>query len=405
VDTAPGNLTFRSDVDLITDRDFYRDFTTDAGVYNRQYLDSRAGLTRQWQDHVLTAELDYVQNLDTGNKDTLQSLPSISFTTVRRKIAGSPVFFSLDTDAVNFYREQGTEGQRFTLHPQLTSYFQAGFLHVSASAGYSQRLYNAYGGITGNGSRGEGIADAGVSLSTRLDRVFNTGLESMPKMRHLLIPEVTYSYIQQRQQDGLPFFDYADRVPGQNMVGLSLSNYFTGKFTQADGSSLYRDILFLRLSQGYQATGSRRDLLAFVDEGRPLTDLRLETRISPVERLSLDVDSRFNIYRGNFSSTVLAAEYDGEMGNRLGIGYHFARESLEYLEGRLGVGLVKPFVFNYTTRYSFDRKDFLESIYALEYKHQCWGVTLSYRDRPDNREFMLTFTLAGVGALGPLKTF
>ncbi|GAB7026661.1 LPS-assembly protein LptD [Geotalea toluenoxydans] len=407
VDATADSLTFRSDINLVSDRDFYRDFTNDAGEYNRQYLDSRAALTKHWQDQVLNAELGYVQNVDMGSSDktTLQRLPSVSFTAVRRKIGDSPFFFSLDSSAVNFYRPQGIEGQRFTVHPTFTSYFKAGFLDLSASAGYSQRLYNAYGGDSGNGTHGEGVADAGLTISSRFARVFDTGMLSIPKVRHLLIPEVAYSFVQERNQDELPFFDYEDRMLGQNLVNLSLANYVTGKFTQADGSSLYREIMFLRLSQGYQATGSRRDLLTLVDEGRPLTDLRIESRLSPISGLSLDLDSRFNTYRGSFSSTILAAGYDGEDGNRFGVGYRFSRESLEYLEGTLGVGLVKPFVFNYTGRYSFDKGDFLESIYALEYKHQCWGVTLSYRDRADNREFMLTFTLAGVGAVGPLKTF
>lgn len=284
VDATADSLTFRSDINLVSDRDFYRDFTNDAGEYNRQYLDSRAALTKHWQDQVLNAELGYVQNVDMGSSDktTLQRLPSVSFTAVRRKIGDSPFFFSLDSSAVNFYRPQGIEGQRFTVHPTFTSYFKAGFLDLSASAGYSQRLYNAYGGDSGNGTHGEGVADAGLTISSRFARVFDTGMLSIPKVRHLLIPEVAYSFVQERNQDELPFFDYEDRMLGQNLVNLSLANYVTGKFTQADGSSLYREIMFLRLSQGYQATGSRRDLLTLVDEGRPLTDLRIESRLSPI---------------------------------------------------------------------------------------------------------------------------
>ena len=78
-----------------------------------------------------------------------------------------------------------------------------------------------------------------------------------------------------------------------------------------------------------------------------------------------------------------------------------SRGVVNYLEGRLGLNLVKPFVFNYTGRYSFDRGDFLEGYYVVEYKRQCWSLMLSFRDRPDNREVLVGFTLSGVGALGP----
>ncbi len=407
LDATSDSLTFRSDINLASDRDFYRDFADATGEYNRQYLDSRAALTKKWRDHVLTAELIYIENMDAvSNKNTLQQLPSVSFTTIRRKLGRSPFFFSLQSDITNFYREQGTQGQRLTLHPTVTAYFQpARTLDVAAFAGYSQRFYNTHGDVQNNGAQGKGIADAGLSISSSFARVFDTGLPAVPKVRHLLLPEIAYSFVQEKTQDESPFFDYDDRVLGQNLVNLSLSNYFTGKFLQADGSSLYREIMFLRLSQGYQVSGSRRDLLTLADEGRTLTDLRLETRLSPFAGLSLDLDSRFNTYRGRFSTNIVNADFSGENGNRLAVGYHFSRETLEYLEGRVGVGLVKPLIFNYTGRYSFEKQDFLESIYALEYKHQCWGVTLSYRDRPDNREFMLTFTLAGIGAVGPLKTF
>ncbi len=400
-------LIFRSDINMASDRDFYTDFAEEAGEYNRQDLESTASLTQNWQDYALAAELRYVEDLYAPNNSaTQQKLPSVSFTGIRRKIGATPLFFSLDSSFVNFYREEGLNGQRLTLHPTVATYFQpiAG-VGVSAFAGYGQRLYNAYGADPGRGSRGTGVADAGVTASTSFARVYDTEWGALRKVRHQLVPEVGYAFVQQRNQEELPFFDYDDRVVGQNLVTLSLTNYLAGKFIQADGSPVYRDLLYLRLSQGYQASGSRRDLLTLVDEGRTLTDLRLESRFTPTPALSLDLDSRFNTYQGRFSTANLSADYKDGGGNSAGIGYRFSRDQVEYMEGRIGVALVKPFVFNYTNRYSFDKGSFLESDYALEYKHQCWNVTFSYRDRPDNREFMVTFSLAGLGAIGPIKTF
>lgn len=407
VDNTAGSLTLRSDINLATDRDFYRDFADVAGDYNRQFLDSRAALTKKWQDHILTAELSYVENIDAATSDTtLQRLPSISFTSIRRKTGDMPFFFSFGSELVNFYRRQGGDGQRLNLHPTVGLYLQpSALLDVSAFAGYSQRFYHAYGGNQADGTHGAGIADAEITISSRLARVYDTGGQSLPKIRHLLIPTIAYSFIQETNQEDLPFFDYSDRLLGQNLLNISFANYVTGKFTQSDGSSMYRQIMFLRLSQGYQVSGARRDLLTLVDENRTLTDLRLESKLSVLDTLSLDVDSRFNSYRGHFSATTVGFDYTDDAATGLGARYHFSRENLEYFEGRVGVGLVKPFVFNYTTRYSFDKGDFLESVYSVKYTDQCWGITLSYRDRPDNREFMLTFTLAGIGALGPLKTF
>ncbi|ABQ27435.1 Organic solvent tolerance protein [Geotalea uraniireducens Rf4] len=407
LEAVSDSLNIRSDINMATDRDFYTDFAEVAGEYNRQDLESTVSLTKKWQDYALTAELRYVEDLYAPNNSaTLQKLPAVSLTGIRRKIGATPLFFSLDSSLVNFYREEGVNGQRFTLHPTVTTYFQpVSALDVSAFAGYGQRLYNAYGADPGRGSHGEGLADAGVSASTRFARVYDTAWGAVRKVRHLLVPEVSYSFVQERSQDQLPFFDFDDRVVGQNLLTLSLTNYLTGKVIQADGSPVYRDLLYLRISQGYQASGSRRDLLTLVDEGRTLTDLRLESRFTPTPEISLNLDSRFNTYQGRFSTANLSADYSDGSDNRAGLGYRFSRGEVEYLEGRIGVALVKPFVFNYTNRYSFDKGGFIESYYALEYKHQCWSVTFSYRDRPDNREYMVTFNLAGIGAIGPIKAF
>jgi len=51
-------------------------------------------------------------------------------------------------------------------------------------------------------------------------------------------------------------------------------------------------------------------------------------------------------------------------------------------------------------RYSPDSHDMLESVTRLDYRHQCWGFGVSYRERNGEREFMFSVTLAGIGSGG-----
>jgi LPS-assembly protein len=395
-----------STIALVSDRDFYRDYGEVAGEYNRQLLESSVALSKRWQHYGLTGELQYVQDLDApNNRATLQRLPTVTFTGVGEKLGATPFFFFLDSAATNFHRTEGVSGQRFDLHPKLALYRQAGIFDLALHAGYRERFYNAYGADAGSGSHATGMANAAATVSAPLVRIYDAQWGGVQRIRHLLLPEIGYRYGETKNQEQLPFFDYDDRPLGQSMAVWSLASYVTGKLQQADGPPQYRDLLYLKLSQGYQFSGSRRDLLTLVDEGRSLTDLRLESRVTPTSELSLALDSRFNTYQARFSTVSLVTDFADKAGNLAGIGYQYARGDVEYLEGRLGVALVKPFVFNYTSRYSFDRGNFLESRYALEYKRQCWSVILSYSDRPDNRQFMVNFTLAGIGALGPVKAF
>jgi len=41
-----------------------------------------------------------------------------------------------------------------------------------------------------------------------------------------------------------------------------------------------------------------------------------------------------------------------------------------------------------------------EADYALTYGLQCWGVTFTYRYKPEEEQFNLLLTLKGIGSVG-----
>ncbi|RQW77572.1 MAG: LPS-assembly protein LptD [Geobacter sp.] len=408
------SLTLTSDINLTLDRDFFRDYGESSGDYNRQILDSTFFATKNRGENSLTAEVRFVQNLDLpSDRDTLQKLPVLSFTRVRSPIGRTPFYGGIESSFTDFYREDGIRGQRLDIHPTLSLYhaFPQG-LDLSAWGGYRQRFYNAYGADAGRGYHGEGLFDAGATASSSLSRVFAIEKGMLQAVRHTLIPELGYSFVQEKDQERLPFFDWEDRNIGGSMATWALSNYVTAKYTDLSGSTAtYRDILYLKLSQGYQLEGPQpqvhqqpRDRLTLIDEGRRFTDIRVEARYSPTESLSIATDSRYNPYKTRFSTATLGLDFNNGRGDIAGVSYRFARDQVEYLEGKVALALVKPFVFNYNCRYSFSNSRFLESVYTVEYRQQCWSVVFSYRDRPDDKGFVLAFTLSGIGAIGP-KTF
>ena len=155
-----------------------------------------------------------------------------------------------------------------------------------------------------------------------------------------------------------------------------------------------------------------------MDEGRRFTDIRLEARYALAKLLTATVDSRYNPYKTRFSTASLRLNLDDGKGDLVGLGYQFAREQVQYLEGKVSdrdrvqylegkvaLALVKPFVFKCAYRYSFEKKDFLETEYAIEYKKQCWSLLVAYQDRLANKQLMFSFTLAGIGSTGPVKAF
>ncbi|MBI2353699.1 MAG: LPS-assembly protein LptD [Deltaproteobacteria bacterium] len=399
------DMNLRMAINKPSDRNFLREYGEKSGDYNRQSSDSYVNFLKTWQHYALTANLRHVEDLYAAdNSRTLQTLPEIGLAAVRRQIASTPLYFDLDASAANLYQGVGPSGQRLHAFPRLS--LVAGlpeYLHASAFAGAHLRAYKTDDIPAGSGiseSELDLLPELGGRVSTSLSRVFTIKGDELKKLRHELVPELSYSYTPGQDQTRLPFYDFNDRLIQQNIVYYSLTNLLGGKFQHGETSE-YRDLMRLKLWQGYSFVGTRRDLLTLVDANRPWTDLVLESDARLHPQVKMTLDARYNVYDWRISSVAPGAEFDDTRGNIAGISYRLSRNEVEYLEGRLSSRFYKPWTFGYSTRYSFDRPGgyldgFLESVYSVEYRHKCWGINVALRDRPGSTSFMVNINLVGL---------
>ncbi|OGT99196.1 MAG: hypothetical protein A2X80_05270 [Geobacteraceae bacterium GWB2_52_12] len=394
------DLNLRMNVNLTSDRTFLKDFGERNGEYNRQSSDTIVNALKTWQHYALTASLRYTEDYYAAtNAETLQTLPEIGLAAVRQRLLASPLYFDMDAAASNFYRETGTTGQRLYAFPRVTLITGTdGYLNASVHAGMRLQAYNTQDiPANSNIDSNEGLLqpEIGATLSTSLSKVYDISGENLKKLRHELIPEISYRYAPDRNQSDLPFYNYDDRLIQQNIVYYGVTSLLGGKF-QTGSITEYREISRFRLLQGYSIEGTRRDLLTTVDDLRPFTDLILEseTVIHPHARLTFD--ARYNVYDNRISSATPGIELDDNRGNSAAASYRMSRNFVEYLEGQLTTTLLNAWTLSYTARYSFDRRNFLESVYSGEYRHQCWSVNFAYRERPGNSSFTVNFNLAGL---------
>jgi len=394
------NLYWRANVNLTLDRDFYRDYGTMNGDYNKQYLSATVFASQRLDDLLLTGGANYLDNLDApNNKDTLQMLPFVTFNGTGSKLPGTPLYYSFATAAINFERDSGDRGQRLQLFPRLLLPISAGdLLYGSLWGGYNQRFYNAQ--VTGDekSSSQLGLLEFGGRLSSDFAKVFAADFGDIERVRHLLTPLLSYSLTESRNQNELPFFDFNDRVVGGQLMTFALINTISGRSTQ-QGQPQYRDLLRFTASQSYQLSGGRRDLLVLVDYGRSFTDTQLMLELFPRPNWRLFTDTRISPYNGNVTNALLGAEAGDPKGKGTwaSVTYNHAEKLLDYVEGKITYADFKPYTVSASGRYSFDRPGYLETLYSLEYKHQCWGVIFSYRDRIDNKEFSFKVNLSGLG--------
>lgn len=394
------DLNLRSTVNLTSDRRFLSDFGEKSGEYNRQTNDTIFNALKTWQNYALTTHLRYSEDYyAVDNSRTLQTLPEIGFTAVRQQIFSLPAYIDFDATATNFQRDAGPSGQRLQAFPRLTLVGGIpGYLNASINGGVHLLGYNTQSSPAGASYRreeGSALPEAGATLATSFSRVYEVNGSNLIKLRHEVTPELSYRFSPEQDQSRLPFYDYNDRLIHQNVLYYGFSSYLGGKFKSGD-SYEYRDLSRIRLMQGYSLKGSRRDLLTLVDDGHHLTDLILEsdTWLHPLAKLTFD--ARYNLIDNRFSTVAPGLEIDDKQGNTLAATYRMARNELEYLEGRLSTKMFTPWTLGFTTRYSFDRGGFLESVYSAEYRHQCWSVVMALHDRVGSQSFTVNFNLAGL---------
>ncbi|NTV50508.1 MAG: LPS-assembly protein LptD [Geobacteraceae bacterium] len=392
----------RMAVNANSDRSFLSDFGAKSGEYNRQSSETVVNVLKTWQNYAVNSYLRYSEDLyATDNRSTLQTLPAISMSGVRQQFFSLPLYFDVDATAENLYRKTGTTGQRLHVFPRLTLLPDTGnYLNVSLFTGAHVRGYttdrrDSSGGIQASG--GDVLPEAGLRLSTSLTRIYDTNHQLLKKIRHEIVPEISYNFVPERDQKRLPLYDYVDRFIHRNMISLSVTSLINGKFFPGDTAE-YRDISRIKLSADYAIEGGRRDLLTLVESQRSWSDLTLESDTWLTKLLRLTFDSRYNLYEKNLSTAVVGVEANDRQGNLIGAGYQMSRNKVEYFEGRISTRMIKPLNLSYTGRYSFDRGDFLESVYAAEYRHKCWSVNLAVQQRPGNQSYTVNFNLAGLGS-------
>ena len=412
------DLNLRMSVNTISDRTFLNDlgektgdhsrktstatndFGEKVGEYNRQSSESTVNILKTWQDYAATTYLRYTEDLyAANNRATLQTLPSLGVAGVRQSIFSLPLYCDIDGSVDNLYRESAPSGQRFHLYPRITLLpFRNNFLQTTLYAGAHIRGYATDKRDSNSdvpARNGDLLPEAGVRLSTSMTRIYDIDAPLLKKIRHEIIPEFSYNFVPERDQQRLPFYDYTDRMIHQNMISLSVTNLLGGKFVSGETTE-YRDISRIKLSADYALEGGRRDLLTLVESQRPWSDLILESDTWLTKMLRITFDSRYNLYENHLSTVEAGVEVNDRLGNSIGAGYQMARNEVEYFEGRFSTKLIKPLNLSYTARYSFDRSDFLESVYAAEYRHKCWSVNLAVHQRPGNQSYTVNFNLAGL---------
>ncbi len=432
----PRGFRANLDLDIVSDQDYLRDFRDGyQGYYDtnqffkkyfyRQLNDfndpirlNRLNLNRVWPRYSLNAEArwldDTIKRNEGGFNPTLQRLPIVTFNASKQSLLQTPLFFGLDSNYNNFWREDGEKGQRLDVWPRVFWPVRLrDYVSIEPSLGLRETLYYT------DDSRFDHreLIDTRLDINSEVYRIYNVGWKTADRIKHRLRPQIIHEFIPDVNQQTNPNFDAFDRIENRNRLIYSLTNTLTSRTArpvavsrpdrrepdQADErespvSFSYHDMLWLKLEQVYD----------FTRDDRPFSPIDARLRLAPGKYFSMDASALWSVYDTKFLSRNLAVSIWDRRGDRLFVEHRFsqANDELEIL------GNVKSIFASLDIRatdrlrlfgdyeYNFEEDERVQTALGFLYQAACWSFRFRVIDRADNLNYEFRIELTGLGGIG-----
>ncbi|HVQ76308.1 MAG TPA: LPS assembly protein LptD [Candidatus Binatia bacterium] len=434
-------LAFKADILVTSDDQIFRDYGQSLAVNAAQFAPSFVSLTRRWDAWNLVGFGYYYQDLTTTQPVELQRLPQIDLRGILQPVPGIPrLLYEVRASAVNFVREEGSEGVRLDLFPVVRMPIPIfGSFTVTPFLGGRLTWYDTQ--VAGYGTKNgilleetikEGILrqqiEIGFEATARAARVYQAGgFAGIAALQHVIEPRVGFAAIRGRNQDQLPQWDPTiDRIGTTNGITYSLTNRLNAKTVAGANQEPVRwELLRFVLSQTVSATP---------DQPQRFQDMISELIIQPNQIFSFRGVGSWNFYGAGLRAlnTDIFASWRGFT---VGVGTRYndipttdplatqlvpglpptvdgglsqvivpapPTGTNNYVTGMLSGRILPNLGVRASTGYDVGTGEAVEVRIGVDFVFQCWAFLLEYVNRPqsDRNEVRVAVNLLGLGQVG-----
>ena len=418
-----------------------------------------------------SAELssEFNQSFETDDDIVLQRLPEFRLNTLRsfRPFGFNPLGVKLVTDmgtqVTNFVRSDGYDGWRSNIGPSLSVPIRyKGYFNSGVSFGLNQTWYNLddnlYPGTTSelDSSTERSVAQISYAASTALERVYElqpgnmltylTSLGSenqsrrLARVKHVIEPTVSYTYIPDTSQAQNPLFDSFDRIRERSLFTYGVSTTLLGRYVPRKGSGdaiseltpRPQDLPAFSFDQPLADVGSDdpgtgfggpgidrgeiRELVSFgikqsydykeaSENNDPLlnsfSDIGTSLGLYPTKNFTIIADSNYSRYKGSLSSWSMLMSLKDDRGDAIRSRTTYVRNSLSQVEGNVELVLTERIKAGYYARYDEKESEVIEQMLGVRLLSSCdcWHFDVGFKDtiNPDKQTVLLSFTFGGLG--------
>ncbi|HFC97020.1 MAG TPA: LPS-assembly protein LptD [Thermosulfurimonas dismutans] len=402
------------DLDLLSDRDFLEEF--EGGPFgfsetNRVYLkwfgrsleerNQRYRTSRLWLAHrrfntyleAGGAYRDWV--LPGGQATVLSPLADIYLFSLTRPLRG-PFTFNLGAEGTYWYREEGSRGWRFHLAPELALNLPLGPLENRFSY---QLLHTRYAVDWDNGTTRDltrTLYQIKAESTLEFYRVYPLNHGDLVGLRHSLRPYLRYFYRPPKNQEDLPLWESADRLPPAHYLEYGVLQFLTAK-SRSGGKPHYWDLMRFNLYQRYDF---RREASAG-EERHPFSNLFSELEVRFPSRLSLRYDLVYNFYGLGLTRQELNLSWSRFLLDRVNVGYQ--RDKLRRIK-QLNLSGRKRFWHHFILHGALSRnlirQETSSASLGLTYEGSCFSLDFTLGVTPEETRFSFWVNLYGLGGYG-----
>ncbi|RLA90482.1 MAG: hypothetical protein DRG58_02055 [Deltaproteobacteria bacterium] len=434
----PGDWQVKATIDRVSDAQYLEDFNfgyLGLNHYNdnlkasygrnleQEEVKTRVSsllLSRNFSLVNLTAFSRYYQRLLSSDPEPYHKVPSLSMNTVNIPLGNWPLLLGIDTLYTHYYQTHGLAGHRLDLHPQLHLPVRLlGALDLRTRFGFRETAY----GIDKQGEHqhlddysSRQLYDLKINLSTSLCRDYGHHAGSTSFWRHVLQPQISYWNLPNYTIDRYPPFDPIDlgwrdqtdrNLPilegdeplgGVNAITYSLSNSFFRRSVNSQGQAQVREIFWLRFSHGCFFNSAHYGLDGTLQPHHRFSDILTEFEWHPWKKLGLGLDLGTSPYKEGLNRVDLRMTYhDQQRQNYLSVDYLYLKGYAQQINTVAYLNLFRSFKTWITHQHTFVSEDRLETRYGVIFQRQCWGLSLNFTDRPDDKRVGFTIFIPGWG--------
>ncbi|UCF91890.1 MAG: LPS-assembly protein LptD [Desulfobacterales bacterium] len=457
---VPLDFSAKLDLDVVSDQDYLREFRdgymgykpTDAYFrtqFGRQIDDyndpirlNRFNLNRIWPKYSLNIDTrwqdDVIKRRQGDKDDTLQRLPVVDFRGAKQPLLDGPLFFDFASQYNYFWRESGPRGQRIDLYPRFYwPYRIRNYFTIEPSIGLRETTWYLDKSEFSRASDSaqafhRELFDTRLQLNSEISRVFDIDSDTVPHVKHTILPRLIHEFMPGEDQSELPKFDGVDRIKGKNLITCALTNILTSKSrkkavrpapqpdeVQATPIDLpaeydYNQFFRLELKQGFDIKEAYEDDPEDQEHRRPFLPIAADLDIRPGKYFAVDANAQWSVYENSLLSSNLALTIWDQRGDRLSVQHHLTKNSDELVDDEEDEALeasqtvYTDLEVKITERlkafanYERNLKDNIriQTGVGFLYQAQCWSILARYIDEPNDFKYELTINLFGLGGFG-----